>query len=832
MSVACKIFDPQELDWGRQARIVNPQRLILKEELRMKKVLSLVLAFAMILGSFGFVFASQFPDVEDGQYYSEPVNVLSGLGVIGGFPDGTFKPEKEVTRAEMATMVVNALGMTVTGQSDTKYSDVPKSHWASGFINYATSVGFVAGYPNGTFKPDDPVTYDQALTMIVAAEGYKAESLPGNWPGNFVNKAKSLGMLDICATTGTANAPREDIACFLYKALTNKIGYTDKDGEFHANLDAKGNATDTMIARLGGTPYLPDAQGNPSPFVVDGTQSSDISLDNYFGAYITAYASKTDNTKIIAVAEVLSEFIDGKVNTGKTAIGDYKITTGTKQLTPGFVYFENGEISTAKTTYTATTGKTMTFAVKLDGAKIAEVYSAQEWTAAGTFRAGEDIQEELADDQKLDGTYTFVLDDDDEIDESEFIMVGKDKLADLAEDDIVTVYLDKITTGDVAKIEVSTEKVEGKITKIDNTGKKYTVAGTTYDVAADAKAAATGLQPDAEGTFFLNYAGEVFDFEETSDTTKNFAIVLATGQDASRYKGGETPFIKMFLADGTVGEFAAESKIDFNGASTTIAYGAGNVWTTPALTAGDVVEYEIDSDNVIVGLKTLATTYTGATKFDNNGIFNGTAVKSDTVIFSFTGATGEEAESKYYSVLTLDDVKGNNVATVIGGDNKGDFTAIKVTGVEESSKVYAIFASKDGKNADGNIWTVLYDGEVKEMTLKTALAPTTYATGSAADLYTLTFEGEVVKAITTASAIAADFDGAPTAKLDVNGNTFKLGTKTYSLDEEVKIYVYDESDEEWSKLTKLGNVKYNYMYLLDTNTTKDGMIDIILVFKD
>ena len=107
--------------------LVGPQRLILKEELRMKKVLSLVLAFAMILGSFGFVFASDFSDVKDTEYYSEPVNVLSGLGVIAGFPDGTFKPGDNVTRAQMATMITAALGIPVKGSGATGFSDVPAS---------------------------------------------------------------------------------------------------------------------------------------------------------------------------------------------------------------------------------------------------------------------------------------------------------------------------------------------------------------------------------------------------------------------------------------------------------------------------------------------------------------------------------------------------------------------------------------------------------------------------------------------------------------------------------------------------------------------------------
>ena len=817
----------------------------------MKKVLSLVLAFAMILGSFGFVFASQFPDVEDTEYYSEAVNVLSGFGVIGGFPDGTFKPEKEVTRAEMATMVVNALGMTVSGKSDTKFSDVPASHWASGFIAYATSVGFVAGYPDGTFKPEDPVTYDQALTMIVAALGYQSEALPGSWPGNFVNKAQGLGILDTCKTTGTANAPREDVACFLYDALDQPIGYTDKDGAWHANIGPKNPITgvyedDTMYVRLGAEEY-DGGNGAGAPFVVEGDEEALIDMSKYFGAYVIAYASKDDADTIVAIKEVLSEFVTGEVTAAGDAIEgdtDYKIPTPTSAQSTDFKYFDNGDV--VKKAYAAATGSDAVFAVKKSGNKISEIYSVQVWTPIATFRAGSDVQEILEDDQTLN-TYSFVLDDDDAIDESEFIMLGKSSLADLAEDDIITIYLDSASK--IAKLEVSTEKIEGTITKINTKGDVYTIAGTDYDVATGAylaSAKATGLQPEAEGTFFLNYAGEIAAYDETKSTTKNYGVVLTSGKQGGIYAGDETPYIKIFMADGNAADFTAESDIFVNGAktATTIAYdttaGEENRWMIPtALVAGTVVEYEVDSDNVLVGLTTLTTNLLGsATKFDANGVINGYAVTADTVIFSYTGtAAGDEKVAKNYSVLTAEDVKSNDVASLVGGEDDGDLTAVMVTGVEESSKIYAIFASEDGKDANGKLWTALYDGDVKTLTLASTLAPTPYTTSAGVSLYTLTFDGDTVKKIST-PITAADvpatinvYTTSPAAKLEVNGATFKLAGTNYSLAEDAAVYIYDESDKKWSK-GKLSNVKYNYLEIIGTGSATDEEYDIVIVTKD
>ncbi len=159
----------------------------------MRKVLSFVLVLSLVLGSFGFAFAAPLSDVV-GQDCEEAVNVLTELGVVQGYPDGTFKPAQVVTRAEMAVIVVSALGLEDYAVGTANFSDMA-GHWSNGYVAYAASLGIIAGYPDGTFKPNQIVSYDEAAKMLVAALGYTPDSLVGTWPANYVVKLSPLESL-------------------------------------------------------------------------------------------------------------------------------------------------------------------------------------------------------------------------------------------------------------------------------------------------------------------------------------------------------------------------------------------------------------------------------------------------------------------------------------------------------------------------------------------------------------------------------------------------------------------------------------------------------------
>jgi len=188
----------------------------------MKKVLSLVLVIAMILSSFSFAFAVDFKDAEDFGDYEDAINALVALGVVRGYEDGTFRPENILTRAELAVLLVESLGYGgLVAGATSNFSDT-QNHWSNGYVGIAAGTGLVLGYPDGTFKPDQPLTYDEAITMILRAVGYADSALKGTWPTNFKVKAIDLDLLD-GVNMATAAADRGGVAQILFNALELEI---------------------------------------------------------------------------------------------------------------------------------------------------------------------------------------------------------------------------------------------------------------------------------------------------------------------------------------------------------------------------------------------------------------------------------------------------------------------------------------------------------------------------------------------------------------------------------------------------------------------------------
>ncbi len=190
----------------------------------LKRLIALVAVFALALTTIAS--AATFTDVAEDSAYYEAVETLTKLGIIDGMPDGTYAPEQTVTRAEMAKLIATMQGFGATAEAGavTKFSDVPQNHWASGYIANATGKA-IAGYPDGTFGPEQPVKYEQAVKMIMATLGYTViANGEGGYPMGFVSAAIKADVTDgvTNATVGT-DANRGTVAQLIYNAIDTPL---------------------------------------------------------------------------------------------------------------------------------------------------------------------------------------------------------------------------------------------------------------------------------------------------------------------------------------------------------------------------------------------------------------------------------------------------------------------------------------------------------------------------------------------------------------------------------------------------------------------------------
>jgi hypothetical protein len=111
--------------------------------------------------------ATNFSDV-DSDYWAQPfIQTLAAKNIISGFPDGTFRPGEPVDRAEFAAMIANAFNANATRQLDeTGFSDVPGDYWATSAIQEAYETGFLEGYPNNEFQPNQEIPKVQAIVAL------------------------------------------------------------------------------------------------------------------------------------------------------------------------------------------------------------------------------------------------------------------------------------------------------------------------------------------------------------------------------------------------------------------------------------------------------------------------------------------------------------------------------------------------------------------------------------------------------------------------------------------------------------------------------------------
>ena len=205
-----------------------------------KKILKgmLTLALFAVIGNPAHAFYS---DMTESHWAYQPVKFLTDVGIVVGFPDGTYKPDIPVTRAEFASMAIKALGQEYANVSQAiHFEDINSDFWAYGIIQKAVYFGLIPDAKGESFRPFDPVTRMDAINIIVNAlstsqigQKEAEEIVSKNYkdanqlPAAFVVTAAKAHSLDLVVTMpGHENmmeamrpANRAEVAALLYKIM-------------------------------------------------------------------------------------------------------------------------------------------------------------------------------------------------------------------------------------------------------------------------------------------------------------------------------------------------------------------------------------------------------------------------------------------------------------------------------------------------------------------------------------------------------------------------------------------------------------------------------------
>lgn len=521
-----------------------------------KKILSLVVAFSVMMSVVAF---ASYNDVDYDADYADALELLSVLEIIEGDELGNFNPEDTITRAEMAAIVCRAKGLENAASGSkgtTAYYDVPANHWASGYINMATQTGIINGHGDGRFAPEDDVTYDEAVKMIVCALGFEPMATArGGYPTGHLIVANTYNITE--GVTATYEAPRKAVAQLIYNALSTPMMDQTSwglDAEYEVFDGKRGRDYKTLLTEMDIyiatgivgtksydevefeiTEYSDDLEftkGYTESFIINNSditnyqhQNVDVyvrknSRRNY---EVVAVVSAVQGTTLTIISDDVEDYLNNKVSYYIDAANSSKTKTIKLESAPTVEY--------NKRTYSGTVASLLAEDdvelkfIENTGDTTYDVIVATKYVSARV-----DYVDANKDRIEI-GSETVYLDFDDE---DITIILEDDKgnvldLSDFEEDDVVAVVADNDRIKNYIEyiriIKLSNAVVRGSV---DST---FSVGGDNYVTIDDEDfidASDHGLEVGDEGLFFIGMTGKIIDFDGSS-VGKNYAYVLEAG---------------------------------------------------------------------------------------------------------------------------------------------------------------------------------------------------------------------------------------------------------------------------------------------------------------
>lgn len=218
------------------------------------------------------------------------VQTVRALGIMNGDESGNMNLNQNVTRAQLAKMLSAASpfkdGISGYGSGYSLFKDVKSGYWGSEYIRLAVEQGWMVGYTDGCFRPDDTLKLEEACTAVLRVLGYDSSSLAGSFPGAQLNKSSAIGLLDGISAAQGSDMKRRDCAVLFYNMLNARtssgqvyavtLGYSLVNGEVDYASAALDNVSGPYVA--GGRVALPFT---PLTVYRNGRASASTAINQY-----------------------------------------------------------------------------------------------------------------------------------------------------------------------------------------------------------------------------------------------------------------------------------------------------------------------------------------------------------------------------------------------------------------------------------------------------------------------------------------------------------------------------------------------------------------------
>ena len=629
----------------------------------LKKVLALVVALTMVLGTVAF---AGYTDVaEDAAEYTA-VSTLSSLDILTGFEDGSFQPDGDITRAQFAAVVCRALGASVSGNAVTGFSDVASDHWASGYIAYVAGQKIVNGMGDGTFAPEANVTFEQAVKMLVVALGFEPMAAQkGGYPTGYMVIANTYEMTKgINVADQTAPASRGVVAQLTYNALDipmmeqtgfgSQTEYTIQDGTNNkayktlltgldvAKLDGvivksarygdlDKNAIEYDITESYDNADYEDRNGDPKTGV-SLTLADGVVADDYFGVASTIYVKEVTSSKkeVIAImpgvdSEIVTvalEDID-EANTDDEVITYYPSASSTKtsryklDKDNATFYYNYAEVTVDdkmaaiinKSSDTQGSGEVEIMLIENDGDSSYDMVIAKEYFYDIVDEV--EIEKDRFSVKSSPSAFSFDFEDAD----SNVSITNKDgdevALADFKAGDVIAYLSDNNSTNKdsykwIEIINLGESSVTGTVD--ETTEDSIFIDGTEYNVVSG-----DDVVLGDEGVFYLTQTGKIF-YVDTSSKIANYGYILNAKKASSGFTDAYQ--VKLLTKDDGIKIYTVKDNFKFNGE----AYAEDD--STPWVNFGDK-DAVVDSGVTVtpaVNFKSTPEKRLVTYKLDSNGL--------------------------------------------------------------------------------------------------------------------------------------------------------------------------------------------------------------------